>query len=145
MFTQTHVQVFSFITNQDGIYRKQNGQACVCVCSSGQHLCLIALGGFICFREWQTDVSTSSYQRKDSSIGNNVPGQSQSDVFIGPAGKTNNRTVSKSHSETQIHCQNTQNKHCSYCPLKQVLKSYIRCETLTFFVVVCPPSLLTFV
>lgn len=34
---------------------------------------LVALGGLICVREREADMSTSSHQRQYSSVGNNIP------------------------------------------------------------------------
>lgn len=73
---------------------------CVCV-AAGEHFCLVALRGLVLLGERQADVSASGYQRKDPSVGNDVPGQRQGDVFIGPAHNTD-MPVSQSHSGTQI-------------------------------------------
>lgn len=49
---------------------------------------LVALGGLVGVWEREADVSTSSHQGQDSSVGNYVPGQRQSHVLVGPADET---------------------------------------------------------
>lgn len=71
--------------------------------SSALHVCLslVAPGGLVCFWERETDVSTSSHEGQDSSVGNDVPRQRHRDVLIGPGDETD-VTVGQSHYVTNV-------------------------------------------
>lgn len=81
LFTNTDVPISTFITNQKLSYisfqRSEHSQCWMCAS-------LIALGGLVGLWERYADVSTSSHQGQDSSVGNYIPGQCQGDVLIGP-------------------------------------------------------------
>lgn len=57
---------------------------CVEACNGRVCLCLVALRGLVCVWKREADMSASGYEGQDSSVGDNVPGECQSDVLIGP-------------------------------------------------------------